>query len=244
MLYNQLQDAGLNETEAKIYLAALELGQTSVSRIARKAAIKRTTVYLSMENLMQKGLMSALKVSGKTEYYAEDPRNLERIMEERKNRVAKLIPQLLTFTNLVDKKPAFRYFEGEEGIKEVFENALSYPDSEICMMYSESYIYDFDEKYFSEYYVPKRVGKKISTRTIIPDNAEMRELIKNNLESLRQTKFVSPNLFKLKIEIMLYGKNKMSIVSFKEKFAVIIESPHIYQSFKSIFETMWATSAK
>ena len=56
MNYIQLQDAGLSETEAKIYLAALELGQTSVSRIARKSGIKRTTIYLSLENLMEKGL--------------------------------------------------------------------------------------------------------------------------------------------------------------------------------------------
>lgn len=240
MLHKQLQDAGLNETEAKIYIAALELGQASVGRLAQKSDIKRTTVYLSLENLMQKGLMSATNKKGRRYFYAEDPRNLERIMEERKNRITKLIPELLAFTNLVDKKPAFRYFEGEDGIKEVLEDALTYPNSEICMMYSESYLYDFDDKYFADYYVPKRVGKKISTRTIIPNNAEMHELIKSNQKSLRQTKFVSPDLFQLKIEVMLYEKNKVSIISFQERFAIIIESPHIHQSFKGIFETMWA----
>lgn len=240
MLHKQLQDAGINETEAKIYLASLELGQTSVSRIARKSGIKRTTVYLSLENLMHKGLMSAIKKDGKTHYYAEDPRNLERIMEERKNRITDLIPQLLTFTNLIDKKPEIRYFEGEEGLKEVFEDSLNYPNGEICMMYSESYITDFDEKYFSEYYVPQRLKKKIMARTLVPDNEQMHALGSKN--NVRQLKFLSPDIFKIKIEVMLYGKGKMSIVSFQEKFAFIIESPAIYESFQSIFETLWATA--
>jgi len=239
MLYKQLQDAGLNETEAKIYLATLELGQTSVSRIARKSGIKRTTVYLSLENLISKGLMSTIKKDGKAHYFAEDPRNLERIMRERSRRVSKMIPELLAFTNLIDKKPEIRYFEGEDGIKEVLMHGLNHAKQELCLMYSESYIADFDEKYFSQYYVPERIKKKILARTLVPDNEQMRAFGTSN--ELRQIKFLPPNLFKIKIEIMLYGSDKVSIISFKEKFALIIESPAIHDSFKSIFETLWAS---
>ena len=242
MLYKQLQDAGLSENEAKIYLAVLELGQTSVSRIARKSGIKRTTVYLSLENLMQKGLVSTIKKEGKAHYYGEDPRNLERIMTERKEKISKLIPELLAFSNMIDKKPEIRYFEGEEGIKEVLMDALNFAKTEICMVYSESYIADFDEKYFSEFYAPERLKRKIIARTLVPDNEQMHELAKSNEQSLRQMKFLTPNLLKVNIEIMLYGENKMSIVSFEEKFALIIESPAIHKSFQSIFETMWLTA--
>ena len=241
MLHKQLQDAGLNENEAKIYLATLELGQTTVSRIARKSGIKRTTVYLSLENLKDKGLISVIKKHNKTSYYAEDPRNLERVMEERKQRITALIPQLLTFTNLIDRKPEIRYFEGDNGIKEVLMDALNHAKKEICMMYSESYIADFDAKYFSDYYVPERLKRKIFSRTIVPDVPEMQELAKGNEKALRQMKFVSAELFNIKIEIMIYGSSKVSIVSFREKFALIIDSPLIYQSFQSIFETMWAS---
>jgi len=239
MLYKQLQDAGLNETEAKIYLASLELGQTSVSRIAKKAGIKRTTVYLSLENLMQKGLLSAIKKDGKAQYYAEDPRNLERIMAEKKQRISNLMPELLAFTNLIDRKPEIRYFEGEDGIKEVLIDALTKADREILMMYSESYMTDFDENFFSEYYIPERIKRRISARALLPDNEEMRALAETNEKSLRQSRMISSDLFRIKIEVMIYGKDKMSIISYKEKFALIIESPAIHESFRSIFETMW-----
>lgn len=240
MLYTQLQDAGLNETEAKIYLAALELGQTSVSRIARKSGIKRTTVYLSLENLMQKGLLSAIKKEGKTLYFAEDPRSLERIMEEKKQKISNIIPQLLAFTSLIDKKPEIRYFEGDAGVKEVLKDALEYPNQEILMMYSESSIADFEDNFFASYYVPERVKRKISARAIMPDNETMRANVATNQQSLRQTRLISQNLFDIKIEVMIYGKNKINISSFSEKFGIIIESQAIHDSLKSIFETLWA----
>jgi HTH-type transcriptional regulator, sugar sensing transcriptional regulator len=240
MLYTQLQDAGLNETEAKIYLASLELGQTTISRIAQKSGIKRTTIYLSLENLMKKGLITTFKVGNKAHYYAEDPRSLERLAEEQKDRISKMMPQLLAFTNLIDKKPQIRYFEGIEGIKEVHRDTLNYPGQEIQMFFSESYISDFGDEYFDKFYRPERRRLKISARAILPDNEEMRALSAGNKESLRQTKLISPDLFKIKFEMMIYGGSKVNIVSYKEKFGFIIESVDIYESFKSLFETMWA----
>ena len=239
MNYKKLQDAGLNENEAKIYLAVLELVQTSVSRIARKSGVKRTTVYFSLENLMQKGLISAIKKEGRTEYFAEDPRNLERIAEEKKQRISSFIPELLAFTNIIDKKPEIHYFEGEEGIKEVISDTLEYSE-EICALYSESYIHNFEEDFFTKFYRPERVKRKIPARVILPDNEEMRAVAAKNQEELRQSKFISSDLFKIKFQMMIYGKNKVDIISYEEKFAFIIESQIIYDSFKSIFETLWA----
>ena len=42
-LDKELQKIGLSEKEAKVYLAALELGQASVQNIARKAEVNRAT---------------------------------------------------------------------------------------------------------------------------------------------------------------------------------------------------------
>ncbi len=244
MLHEKLQKAGLNETEAKIYLAALELGETSVSRIARKSGIKRTTVYLSLENLIQKGLMSQIVKDGKKYFFAEDPRNLERLMEEKKERIAKLLPSLLSFANLIDKKPAVHHFEDTDGVKELLQDVLNYPDQEVLMLYSESSILDFEDKFFSDYFVPERVKRKISARVLMPDNEVMRQNMATNQASLRQSKILPPNLFNIQIEIMIYGKNKINLSSFKEKFGMIIESQIIHDGFKSIFETLWNSNIK
>ena len=81
MLQKDLQKIGLSEAESKVYLAALELGETNIGRLAKKSGIKRTTTYLVVDTLKEKGLLSSLKKKNKVFFYADDPRALQRIAE-------------------------------------------------------------------------------------------------------------------------------------------------------------------
>ena len=45
MLERELQEIGLNEKEAKVYLATLELGQSVVQDIAKKAGVNRDNLF-------------------------------------------------------------------------------------------------------------------------------------------------------------------------------------------------------
>ena len=54
----ELQHIGLNEREAKVYLAALELGPSPVQKIAQRAGIPRATVYLVLDDLRSKGFVT------------------------------------------------------------------------------------------------------------------------------------------------------------------------------------------
>ena len=57
-----LKTLGLNQKEASIFLASLELGPATISDIARRSNIKRTTVYNLIEPLLQKNLVSKVGV--------------------------------------------------------------------------------------------------------------------------------------------------------------------------------------
>lgn len=240
MLVDKLKKAGLDEPEIKVYLACLELGETSISRIAQKSGIKRTTTYLVVESLRQKGLISAIKKKNKTRFYAEDPRKIKEQMEENIKEVELAIPELLAMANFIDKKPNIRYFEGKNGIKDLFKDILKYPNSEVLEWYSEAYVTDFEEEFFTDYFTPKRIAKKIWVRAILPDNEIIRKLIINNEKQLRRTKLLNPEKYHIKIEINLYGPNKVSIISFKEEMGLLIESQKIHESLKNIFELMWS----
>jgi HTH-type transcriptional regulator, sugar sensing transcriptional regulator len=239
MLAEQLKKAGLNDPEIKVYLASLELGETNISRIAKKSGIKRTTTYLVVDSLKEKGLMNALKKKNKTFFHAEDPRKIKEQMEENIKEIDLAIPELLAIANFIDKKPNIKFYEGKNGIKDLFKDILKYPDSEVLELYSESYVTDFEEEFFTNYFTPKRVAKKIWVRAILPDNEIIRKLIIDNEKQLRQTKLLSPKKYNIRIEINLYGKNKVSIISFKEEMGLIIESQKIYESLRNIFEILW-----
>jgi sugar-specific transcriptional regulator TrmB len=49
-----LQEYGLSEKEAKVYLTILELGTNIASTIARRSEIKRVTVYTILDDLKKK----------------------------------------------------------------------------------------------------------------------------------------------------------------------------------------------
>lgn len=130
-LQKELQKFNLSENEAKLYIALLELGETSIQRISKKSKISRTTTYSIIESLQKKGLIISTKRQKRTFYYAENPKKLELILEEKLNSLKNLIPSILSISNLIDRKPKIKFFEGEEGIKNIYRDTLNFPDSEL-----------------------------------------------------------------------------------------------------------------
>ncbi|MFA6536371.1 MAG: helix-turn-helix domain-containing protein [Candidatus Paceibacterota bacterium] len=123
MLEKYLQDIGLNEKEASIYLALMQSDNASVIDLAAKTKINRTTVYVVLDSLEKKGLVSETTVGKKTHYQAEPPERLETFVERRKiileeqaKRLKDIIPQIKTVQRETGARPVVKYFEGREGI--------------------------------------------------------------------------------------------------------------------------------
>lgn len=238
MIKDELVEIGLTENEAKTYLAALELGEATIVRIAKKSGVKRTTTYLSVESLKEKGFLSELRKKKKTFFYAEDPRILQDKIEERKKAIDRIVPQLLSITNLIDKKPKIIFYEGLEGIKDVYRDTLQYPDQEMLAWVSQDAFSILDEE-FIRYYIPKRIEKKIWVRVIAPDTPEIKDYKNRETSELRKTKLINSEKYPIEVEIDLYGKNKIGVMAFKEKVGLIMESQKMYNTLKSIFEMYW-----
>ena len=149
-LLNELKEAGLSINEAKVYLASLELGESTIVRISQKSKVKRATVYLAIDSLKEQGLISFTKRKNKTLFFAEDPRKLQEKIEEKKEKIAKIMPELLSFSNLIDKKPKIKYFEGREPVKEIFRDLLNYPNQELIGWFPDQ-SYWLGDDFFSDF---------------------------------------------------------------------------------------------
>ncbi len=240
MLTNKLQKLGFEDKETKVYLGLLELGEGGVGEITQKSGVKRTTVYHILEDLKTKGLVSLSKKDKKTIYMAEDPRLIEQKLKEKQTYFQAILPELLSITNAIDKKPTIKYYESEEGIKDIYRDELKYADSELLAWWSESYgVVGHD--FFYNYYMPQRLEKKIWVRAIAPDNKLARKAKEEDEKNLRKIKIIPNTKQNSELEITLYGKSKVSIKSFEEKFGLIIESRPIYNTMKMIFEFVWQT---
>jgi len=238
MLIKDLQKAGLTDKEAKVYLTALELGQANIARLSQKSKVKRSTVYLAVEALKENGLLSVVKKKNKTYFYAEDPRKLEKDLENKKEALNKAMPEILALANFLDRKPKVKYFEGKSALQEVFKDMLNYPNQEILTWFP-NYHYNLEDDFLFNYFIPNRIKNKIWVRAIAPNTKINLKHREDGKTQNRRVRIVPQEKFKMEIEIDIYGKNKIGIISHKEEFGMIMESRGVHDGLKSIFEIMW-----
>ena len=93
-----LEQLGLSSKEAAIYLAALELGQAPVLRIARKAGVKRPTGYVTLASLHEKGFVEVVPKGTTTFYQAVDPEILYQRFNEKIKHFGSVLPELRSLT--------------------------------------------------------------------------------------------------------------------------------------------------
>jgi len=236
-------EAGFSEKEASVYLAILELGEGNIAQIAKKSHIKRATVYLEIESLKNKGFVSLVKRKKRSIYMAENPRRIEERLTETRDSISRLMPELLSIANAMDIKPKVRYFEGTDGLKEVYKDTLKFPGVEILGWYSDDRVDHFDRSFVLDYYMKKRIENKIPLRMFAIDSQFMRENQMQDKTHLRQMKLIKPGMFSFSAEINLYSKDRIAIMAHRENFGLIIESQKIFETLKNIFEIMWLGSA-
>ncbi|MBU6231833.1 hypothetical protein KGP36_04145 [Patescibacteria group bacterium] len=238
MLIDTIKQFGLNDKEAAVYLALLELGETTVQRLSQKSKVKRTSIYDILSSLKEKGLAGSTLKNKRRFYVASDPRDMEFKLDERKAAIRSVLPELLSIANFMDKKPKIRFYEGEEGIKEIYLDTLNYPNRPLWAWVSDEIFGVLDDTFLA-HYLSSRVKKKIWAYVIAPETQAMRRYKSDDNRFLRRTILEDPAVLKVQVEIDLYGPNKIGIMAFKEKIGLIIESQKIFMTLKSIFDIHW-----
>lgn len=230
---------GLTENEARVYLAALELGESTVARIARKAELKRTTASSIVDALKERGLMYASKNRGRNAYSAVSPKKFKEDFEAKQQSFDALLPELLSIANAIEHKPQIRYYEGFEGIKEAHHLTLAQKDHELLFWVSEVSLTHEHEEYWFRVYQPKRIENKIFMRAIVPNAKAPRWSKDADEKVLRKMRVDGSEHYTPRAEIILFGKRSILITSLKEQISLVIESPFLYTTLKSIFESHW-----
>lgn len=239
---NALQTLGLNQKESDVYFSLLTMGVGTVSEIAKKSHINRTTAYDILGSLSHKGLIVISGKEPKQEYRCEDPKKLLDYLrkdiekkEENFRYAEVLLPELKSIYK-VGSRPQIKFYEGVEGLQEVYEDTLT--STETIRAYAA--VDDVNRgipNYFPKYY-KRRAAKNIAIRAIFPDTEIARE--RSSLDKLerRESLLVPFKEFNFVPEINIYD-NKVMIASWREKLGIIIESAEIADAMKKIYELAW-----
>lgn len=231
-----LTSLGLTEKEAKVYLACTEIGTGVVSSIGQAAGINRVTTYDILEKLKQRGLVSYF-TKKKIKYFSStDPEILLEEFEKRTNDLRLSLPKFKKLTGET-KTPRVRYFEGLEGIKNIYAETLS-SKSEILNFSNSTEVRKQWPNYDKEY-VEKRAKKKIFLRGLSPKDKAGETVHSENKKYFREIRLIPAKQFDFSNEISIYD-NKVAIISFKnELIGMIIESHEIANSQRAIFNMCW-----
>lgn len=240
-LYQQLKQLGLEEKEAKIYLASLELGPDTAQNIARKASIKRPTTYVILEELIKKGLISITPKQKTTLYVAENPKKILTGLKQKERIFEKISPLLQAIDNQKASKPKVLFYEGKEGVRQAYD--VIFKAKEIWFFGSIHEVYaefpDVLEK-FDKGVRTKHISVKDLLCSYPEDIKYARKMTKlKNYEVRILPKKYKP--FSIDCAIL---ENKIAIFSYfkKELMAIIIENQGIADSFRTLHQLAWKSA--
>ncbi len=236
-----LESIGLTKEEADVYLAGLELGETSVQNLAKKAGVKRPTTYKILDKLIENGIFYQT-LKGKKRYFnAENPEKLKSSLKQKELELSKIMPELKSIYNLSDTKPKVKFYEGVAGAISVFDDTLASTKEggEILTYTGIKNLFEVFPKGYTEDYFAKRVVKNIKARVIAIESEESREWQKNAEKQLREIILVPEENFNFFGDTEIYA-NKVALISYKENFmAVVIESETIANMQRFVFNIAW-----
>ena len=172
MLEKYLEEIGLSDKEAAIYLALLGFESATPTELSEKTGVKRTTVYVVLETLEKKGLVSEVPKGKTSSFQAEPPERLQTyverqkvILEERSARLKDIIPQIKSISREKGVRPIVKFFEGRDGTISALEEFYELHDKRTTEGY---FIFNRDlvEATFSEKererFAEIRLGKQVT----------------------------------------------------------------------------------
>ena len=241
MLQRLFHNLGVDEKEAKIYLAALEVGSSPVSLIAEKARMNRVTAYGILEKLVRKGMVNFM-IKRKIRYFhATDPELLLKEYQKRLRDLEKALPDLKRLYGETPH-PKVNYFEGVEGIKTIYQDTLM-AKTEILNFCNSREIREF-WPWYDEEYVSERVKRKIYLRGIAPDDRLGQKVRAADDSMFREIRLLPRDKYNFSNDINVYD-DKVAIISFRhEPIGMIIENAEIADTQRAIFEMVWDFSEK
>ncbi|MEW6610607.1 MAG: helix-turn-helix domain-containing protein [Patescibacteria group bacterium] len=244
-----LINVGLSKLETDCFLALLKRSPQRASEISRALDVPKATVLVALNRLSDRfSIVKRTKQKNSYQFVVEDPRDLlhflereETVLAQHKKAITMLLPEMRSLQEYEVAKPKMYYYEGKEGVKQVFMQVLNEADDIIGYGSNED-----DVKYLPELYpayYEQRVKRKIPVTAIIPASPfNIAETIKNEMAQLRKTHLI-PAQYNYPIQVNIY-KNTTVFYSFEESFALVIKSKPISECLRAIFEFAFASTAE
>ncbi len=175
-IIKQLDDVGLNNSEARVYLAILELGNTNVSDIAKQTSINRRNVYDTISTLLDKGLIFQIIGDKKGTYAGIDPDKLIELIQSKEIALESVVPAMEKDYSAEKIKESAIVYKGIDGFKNYMEDILETSEDVYCLGAKGGWNYEGLGE-FKDWFEKERIRKKIKVHNLF--DSEMKKYIKD-----------------------------------------------------------------
>jgi len=229
---------GLSPKEQTIYIANLELGPTLQVDLAQKAKMKRTTLREFLPGLLNRGTLQQKVVGKRKMLVARDPRDLIAEIDDKAKKAHDALPLLLAMQNSLSTKPEVRFFEGVEGVKQVYELTLSTGLTVYSFINSEL-IHPEIQKWVLEHFQQKKLERQFWAYNIVTASENVDLIMPEH--GWRKNKLISKEQYPFEMEIFTFG-DYVAFIHFRqteEPSAILIKSQAAADTFLSIHKLIW-----
>lgn len=240
MFEKYLQEIGLSEKEAQIYLALLQVDSSSIQDIAKRTDINRTTVYPVLESLAKKGLVGEIQDGKKTLYQAAPPERLETFVErqkimldEKSKRLVDIIPELKGVQRESSEKPVVKYYEGRDGAISANLDFFNVKDAE------GTGFFFFNKDLIDETFTKEEIAKvqairpKKQIQGISLYTSEKVDLPSNEITTRVK---IDSSKYPIKCDLSIYEDRVMVVTLAGKVSSIFIQNKDFADSLKSLFK--------
>ncbi|NQV90434.1 hypothetical protein HQ487_03445 [Candidatus Uhrbacteria bacterium] len=234
-----LEAYGLDEKEAKVYLAGLELGSSTVLELARRTELPRTTLYPILEKLKQGGVFREGKNKSAIVYFPETPTRLLEKMKERERELEQSMSELELLQDTTHTVPGVTFYEGTEGFKRLWKQLLDSGVQEYRLITSGTGLLDYvKEPYLVKRIVEERKKRGIKSRQLIRSGKDAMNIIRKDSDELRESRILPADI-ELPATVIIFADQVAFITTRKENTIIILASGDVATTYKTLFDLVW-----
>ena len=240
-----LQNIGLTEREAKVYMFLLEYEPAKTGIICSKLNISTSHIYQILEKLLNKGIISYKIANNIKIFRAVDPESLYAIFREKEKKLEKEKRDLKEFISNLKKieikehkQNDFKYFEGINGVRSMFTEFITNSEPNTKMYIASAPIaYEKWNAFLIELFHKPRIKNNIHLQIIIPTKLKKYGKERKKLRPIE----IKYSETEMESEFGV-TEDYVYFLSYGDKpYALLIKDKNFANTHKKIFKTMWDT---
>lgn len=239
-----LSAAGLSQTEAKCYTALLGKAEWKPAELAKNVQETRTNTYKILDNLVSMGLAERFDKDKKLHYRATNPMKLLDMARARRAAMEASEKELeLQADNLVreyvknNEQPGVRYFQGQDGIKEIFTE-IAGARSEVTFVHTTAGM-DFYGLEAMHNLRVLGINAGVKRRALTPDGPKAaKDYIESDAASHLTRTWLKEDDYTAPVEWGAFD-DKLYVISYgREALGLVIQSQQIATAFTQLFKLL------